>query len=90
MDNSSAGVFILSAVCFFVFLQAIERTHVNLVDLVEARGVAGRVRIFPSRKTLAAYTNATGKIFPRKHAKAGGLLRELLRPIDSPPTSKRA
>jgi hypothetical protein len=39
------------------------------------------VHIFKRVAELAAYTRQTEKIFPRNHAKAGGLLKHLLRKI---------
>ncbi|KAI0089526.1 hypothetical protein BDY19DRAFT_108811 [Irpex rosettiformis] len=56
-------------------------THVNLVDLVDTRGTGRRVPTYETVDELADYTKKTGKFFPREHAKAGGLLKFLLRPI---------
>jgi hypothetical protein len=63
---------------------------VNIVDLVDARGDPSAVRIFPSVQQLSAYTKKTQKFFPSNDAKAGGLLRKLLRQILFPPTEKGA
>ncbi|KAI0089525.1 hypothetical protein BDY19DRAFT_108732 [Irpex rosettiformis] len=57
------------------------RTHVNIVDLVDTRGTGRRVPTYPTVDLLADYTKETGKFFPREHAKAGGLLKYLLREI---------
>ena len=63
--------------------QAIQATHVNLVDLTEARD--GRfVETFDTEEELASYTIETGKFFPSESAYAGGLLRKLLRHILTP------
>jgi len=40
-----------------------------------------KVRIFPSVKALAKYSIENDKIFPKNFAKAGGILRYLLRHI---------
>ncbi|KAJ8516570.1 hypothetical protein ONZ45_g6120 [Pleurotus djamor] len=58
--------------------EAVLATHVNLVDLVDN----GFVHIFPSLTALQEYTRK-GKYFPLHQAYAGGLLRCLLREIDS-------
>ncbi len=73
-------------------LQLVTNTHVNLVDLVDARGTQV-VEIFPSEKALSIYTLETKKIFPRKNVRAGGLLQALLRrilhPLDEPKQQRR-
>jgi hypothetical protein len=51
------------------------------VDLVETFHTGEEVRIFSSVAELRAYTRREKKIFPREEAKAGGLLKKLLRPI---------
>jgi hypothetical protein len=55
--------------------------HVNLVDLVDVGRTGIPVTVYPNVVELAEYTIDTGKIFPREHAKAGGLLALLLRRI---------
>jgi hypothetical protein len=62
----------------FVSAQAVKSKHINLVDLVYHRDT---VRIFPSINALAKYSKKKKKIFPKESAKAGGILRYLLRPI---------
>lgn len=57
------------------------QTHVNLVDLVDTRGTGRPVKVFNSLKKLQDYTIRTEKFFPKEDAKAGGLLRYLLREI---------
>ncbi|RDW59062.1 hypothetical protein BP5796_11986 [Coleophoma crateriformis] len=59
----------------------ISKTHVNLVDLVDAPRTGASVMIFPSLTELQDYTIESGKFFPKSHAYAGGLLRLLLREI---------
>lgn len=63
--------------------QVIERTHVNLVDLLTSQGPQ-EVRKFPSEIALSRYTKATKRIFPSNHLEAGSLLRTLLRQIMHP------
>ncbi|KAI0263444.1 hypothetical protein BC834DRAFT_827638 [Gloeopeniophorella convolvens] len=58
--------------------KAVKSKHVNLVDLVYHEG---QVRVFPSIKALAKYSRKAKKIFPLNEAKAGGILKYLLRPI---------
>ncbi|KAI9446872.1 hypothetical protein F5148DRAFT_988434 [Russula earlei] len=58
--------------------KAVKSKHVNLVDLVYHQD---KVQVFPSIKALAKYSKKQGKIFPKDSAKAGGILRYLLRPI---------
>ncbi|KZP03919.1 hypothetical protein FIBSPDRAFT_844491 [Athelia psychrophila] len=55
----------------------IEKTHVNLVDLVDN----GRFEIFKSLEDLRVYTIDERKFFPLDDAYAGGLLKFLLREI---------
>jgi hypothetical protein len=62
----------------FVSAQAVKSRHINLVDLVYH---ADRVQTFPSIRALAKYSIRRKKIFPKESAKAGGILRYLLRPI---------
>ncbi|RDW63577.1 hypothetical protein BP6252_11122 [Coleophoma cylindrospora] len=61
--------------------KVISKTHVNLVDLVDAPRTGASVMIFPSLTELQDYTIESGKFFPKSHAYAGGLLRLLLREI---------
>ncbi|KAI0253600.1 hypothetical protein BJV78DRAFT_1193282 [Lactifluus subvellereus] len=58
--------------------KAVRSKHINLVDLVYH---ADKVEVFPSVKALAKYSKKQNKIFPRASAKAGGILRYLLRHI---------
>ena len=53
--------------------------HVNLVDLVDARDRNVKARLFPNLRALRRYTIWTEKYFPKEDAKAGGLLKYLLR-----------
>ena len=61
--------------------QLLARTHVNLVDFLQAEDPEKPVRTFPSEDELSVYSHCHGKFFPRKHIKAGSLLRCLLRRI---------
>jgi len=61
--------------------QAVRNAHVNLVDLVEYHRIGQDVEKFTTVEDLSEYTHETDKFFPRNHAKAGGLLRFLLRRI---------
>ncbi|KAI0306254.1 hypothetical protein B0F90DRAFT_1553819, partial [Multifurca ochricompacta] len=58
--------------------KAVKSKHVNLVDLVYH---ADRLTLFPTIKALSKYSKKHKKIFPKQSAKAGGILRYLLRPI---------
>ncbi|KAH7909592.1 hypothetical protein BJ138DRAFT_209388 [Hygrophoropsis aurantiaca] len=60
--------------------KAVRGSHVNLVDLVGAKGT-GTVPRFRSERELSAYTKLTKKYFPKKSAYTGGLLKFLLRKI---------
>ncbi|KAI0033361.1 hypothetical protein K488DRAFT_47848 [Vararia minispora EC-137] len=65
--------------------KAVKRSHVNIVDLLDAAMHGERTRGFPSERALSKYTLGTpNKIFPLDRAKAGGLLRYLLRQIIRP------
>jgi hypothetical protein len=55
--------------------------HVNLVDLVDQ---PDSITLFTSEAALSEYTKLTGKVFPKENAYAGGLLKYLLRHINSP------
>ncbi len=61
--------------------QRVRQTHVNLVDLVDTQRTGVAVEVFSSLGQLQVYTRETGKVFPKKDAYAGGLLRYLLREI---------
>lgn len=56
-------------------------THVNLSDLLDTTRQGTRVHVFASEEELRTYTQATGRIFPKEEAYAGGLLKYLLRQI---------
>ncbi|KAL7273177.1 hypothetical protein RUND412_003989 [Rhizina undulata] len=58
--------------------KVVKKIHVNLVDLIQHDSVP---TIFPSLRALRNYTQQTGKYFPRRHAKQGGLLKHLLREV---------
>ncbi|KAJ2925078.1 hypothetical protein H1R20_g12029, partial [Candolleomyces eurysporus] len=59
----------------------VKGTHVNLVDLTEGRKHGRKIKTFKTIAKLKKYTWETKKIFPKDDAKAGGLLKYLLRPI---------
>ncbi|RFU27814.1 hypothetical protein B7463_g8510, partial [Scytalidium lignicola] len=61
--------------------KVVQRTHVNLVDLVDTPRTGAAVEVFSNLKQLQEYTKRTGKIFPKEDAYAGGLLKFLLREI---------
>jgi hypothetical protein len=67
--------------------KAIKKTHVNLVDLVDR---PNNIRIFATEVALSDYTKEKGKIFPKKNAYAGGLLKYLLRNIENPDAKRGA
>ncbi|KAH9857489.1 hypothetical protein C2E23DRAFT_719498 [Lenzites betulinus] len=58
--------------------KALKHTHVNLIDLVDARRRNVKPRIFSSRTALAIYIRETKKIFPKGRAKANPLLKQFL------------
>ncbi|KAG8741842.1 hypothetical protein FRC10_002352 [Ceratobasidium sp. 414] len=59
----------------------VERTHVNLVDLVDMPNTNRPVQQFKSVGALSVYSKKGKKIFPRDEAKAGGILKHLLRQL---------
>ncbi|KAF9461434.1 hypothetical protein BDZ94DRAFT_813034 [Collybia nuda] len=71
--------------------ETVQNAHVNLIDLVDFKNhiqhdgdscpVIVNFEVFETEDELADYTIATSKYFPKEHAKAGGLLRFLLRRI---------
>ncbi|KAF5861157.1 hypothetical protein ETB97_000531 [Aspergillus alliaceus] len=61
--------------------QAVVKTHVNLVDLLESIRAGSPVEAFSTLEDLRAYTIENGKYFPKEEAYEGGLLRFLLREI---------
>ncbi|KAH7909591.1 hypothetical protein BJ138DRAFT_1010527, partial [Hygrophoropsis aurantiaca] len=61
--------------------KAVRGSHVNIVDLVDAKGTGNTITRFPSEEELSAYTRQEGKYFPKESAYAGGLLKYLLRQI---------
>ncbi|KAK0438341.1 uncharacterized protein EV420DRAFT_1280067, partial [Desarmillaria tabescens] len=63
---------------------AIEGVFVNICDLVDYPATRVRPRLFSSEIQLAAYSRSNGKIYPKDNAKAGGLLKFLLRKISHP------
>lgn len=64
-----------------MFLQQIRKKYVNIIDLVDARATERKVRMFANRAQLATYTVEEGKVFPKKNAKAGELMKSLLKEI---------
>jgi hypothetical protein len=58
----------------------LKRTHVNLVDLMNARRAGKKVRKFETEAELRIYTKKTGKVYPLKDAK-GDVVEVLLRSI---------
>ncbi|KAG8769068.1 hypothetical protein FRC12_005190 [Ceratobasidium sp. 428] len=59
----------------------VKGTHVNLVDLVDMPNTRQPIRRFEDVAALRKYSRKKKKIFPRDEAKAGGILKYLLRPI---------
>ncbi|KAK0211444.1 hypothetical protein IW262DRAFT_366222 [Armillaria fumosa] len=62
----------------------IRRVHVNICDLVDYPATTIPPPVFFTECALAKYSRESGKIFPRKNAYSGGLLRFLLRHIFHP------
>ncbi|ETN41739.1 uncharacterized protein HMPREF1541_03676 [Cyphellophora europaea CBS 101466] len=69
---------------------AVKSIYVNLSDLLDGRRSGTRIRTFDTREELAAYTIREGRIFPKKEAYAGGILRYLLREITGTYEVRRA
>ncbi|KAH7377615.1 hypothetical protein BKA66DRAFT_422029 [Pyrenochaeta sp. MPI-SDFR-AT-0127] len=67
--------------------KAVQKVHVNLVDLVDSRGE--QIEVFDSLEDLQDYTIETGKFFPKESAYAGGVLKALLREILRSPNKSR-
>lgn len=64
--------------------QLVDSIFVNLVDLVDMPNTGVLVRLFETEGELSKYTKRKNKIFPREDARAGGLLKHLLRQIARP------
>ncbi|KAF5385118.1 hypothetical protein D9615_000898 [Tricholomella constricta] len=64
--------------------EAVKRTYVNLVDLVDLPNSQSALMIFDTEAALSEYTLENHKIFPKENAYAGGLLKHLLRNIMNP------
>lgn len=73
----------------YLYIQAVLRTHVNLVDLTEMPGSGRRVTLFKTEKQLSEYTRWSERFFPKDSPHAGGLLRFLFRQIRNPELSNR-
>jgi len=58
--------------------KVLNRTWVNLVDLIECRANGTQVAQHRSQRALRMYTKETGKIFPKVAAKQNGFLKALL------------
>ncbi|KAH7318019.1 hypothetical protein B0J17DRAFT_686588 [Rhizoctonia solani] len=58
--------------------------YVNLVDLVDMPNTGKDARLFETEQALSKYTKRTKKVFPKHDARAGGLLKHLLRSIVQP------
>ncbi|KAG8723758.1 hypothetical protein FRC09_001844 [Ceratobasidium sp. 395] len=69
--------------------KAIKKIHVNLVDLVDQPNTRITVKRFKNRLALSTYSVAEEKIFPKNDAKAGGILKHLLRQILSHPPPRQ-
>ncbi|CAL1699418.1 unnamed protein product [Somion occarium] len=61
--------------------EVVRSTHVNLVDLLDVYRTGEDVEIFEDLEGLQDYTMETTKFFPLQTAKAGGVLKSLLRKI---------
>ncbi|KAH8087129.1 hypothetical protein BXZ70DRAFT_899690, partial [Cristinia sonorae] len=59
----------------------VKKQCANIWDYVEAKRLGIEVKRFPTLKNLARYTYKHNKVFPKEHAKAGGVLKYLLRTI---------
>ena len=70
------------------FIQIVERTHVNLVDLTDSFTSGRNVTMFKSEGELSEYTIENDRYFPRKNVHAGNLLKHLLRNIHNPSANR--
>ncbi|KAF6760684.1 hypothetical protein DFP72DRAFT_804489 [Ephemerocybe angulata] len=70
--------------------RAFGKVHVNLVDLTQGYDNGKPVTIFETVAELSKYTKENDLIFPKDRAKAGGLLRCLLRKINNPMADRRS
>ena len=70
------------------FIQIVERTHVNLVDLTDSFTSGRNVTMFRSEGELSEYTIENDRYFPRKNVHAGNLLKHLLRNIHNPSANR--
>lgn len=59
----------------------VKSLHINLVDLIDAHRTKKTIQKFPTEVELSKYTLGSGKFFPLMEARAGGLLKYLLRQI---------
>ncbi|KAF8683418.1 hypothetical protein RHS04_01973 [Rhizoctonia solani] len=62
----------------------IRSLYINIVDLVDQPVTDVRVGYFRTEQELAIYTRETEKFYSLQAAKAGGLLKHLLRFIEQP------
>lgn len=67
---------------------AVKRVFVNICDLVDYPATHVRPPVFATVAELAEYSRSNRKIYPKENAKAGGLLRFLLRTIFNPSQSQ--
>ncbi|KAK0203984.1 hypothetical protein DFS33DRAFT_850103 [Desarmillaria ectypa] len=67
----------------------IRRVHVNIWDLVDYPATTVPPPVFFTEDALAEYSRGSYKIFPKKNAYAGGLLKFLLRHILNPSHDRR-
>ncbi|KAL8879252.1 MAG: hypothetical protein Q9192_008272, partial [Flavoplaca navasiana] len=58
---------------------ALKRTHVNLLDLIDALRAGQNPQLFGSASSLAEYTRQHKKYFPLETAKEDSLKKILLR-----------
>jgi hypothetical protein len=78
LDVRSRG---LTVVVYYIF-QAARRIHVNIVELMDTRGIPdGMVRTFGTEKKLAKYTQETELFYPRKLVGKGDILEFFLRHV---------
>ncbi|CAE6336613.1 unnamed protein product [Rhizoctonia solani] len=62
----------------------VDTIYVNLVDLVDMPNTGKKAKLFKTEGELSTYTKNSKKVFPREDARAGGLLKHLLRCIVNP------
>lgn len=62
-------------------MQALRRVYVNIFDAIDALITGGQATRFSDLPALRRYTKNSHKVCPIAHAKSGGVVKDLLRPL---------